>query len=84
MLLCPVIANHLSCYDTVLFPSRDYVKTLLEFVIQHSSSTKLNKKISFHAVIYSRLLEMINNSLLVVSASYFLHVKKYIISHQAV
>ena len=51
-------------YDTVLFPSPGYVKILLEFLIQHNSTTELNKKVSFHAVSYSRLLVMISSSLI--------------------
>ena len=58
-------------YDTVLLPSTGYVKTLLEFLIQHSSH-KSNKKVS--SVVHW----------LVVLCKLFLHIKKYIISHQAV
>ena len=43
--MCPVMTNHLSWNDTVLFPSTGYVKTLLEFLIQHNNSTKSNKKV---------------------------------------
>ena len=59
----PVMANHLSWYDTVLLPSTGYVKTLLEFLIQHNSH-KSNKKVSFDAVNYSSLLVMISSSLI--------------------
>ena len=65
-LLCymfPVMANHLSWYDTVLLPSTGYVKTLSEFLIQQSSH-KSNKKVSFDTVNYSRLLVMISSSLI--------------------
>ena len=37
-------------------PSTGYVKILLEFLIQHNSFTKSNKKVSFHAVSYCSLL----------------------------
>ena len=53
----PVMANHLCCYDTVLFLSTGYVKNLLEFLSQHNSSTKLNKILFFHVVSYSSLLD---------------------------
>ena len=57
------MANHLSWYDTVLFPSTVYVKILLEFLIQHHSTTKLNKKVFFYVVSYSSFLVMISTSL---------------------
>ena len=77
----PVMANHLSWYDTVLLPSTGYVKTLFEFLIQHNSH-KSNKKVSFDAVNYSRLLVMISSSLIccfvevIFCGSNFLHLKK--------
>ena len=67
----PVMANHLSWYDTVLLPPTGYVKTLLEFLIQHSSH-KSNKKVS--SVVHW----------LVVLCKLLMHTKKNIISHQAV
>ena len=68
----PVMANHLSWYDTVLLPSTGYAKTLLEFLIQHNSH-KSNQKVSFDAVNYSSLLVMIGSSLI----SCFVHVIFY-------
>ena len=68
--MSPVMANHLSWYDTVLLPSTGSVKTLLEFLIQHSSH-KSNKKVSFDAVNYSSLLVMISNSLVFLCKLFF-------------
>ena len=62
--MCPVMANHLLWYDTVLLSSATgYAKTLLEFLFQHSSH-KSNKKVSFDAANYSSLLLMISSSLI--------------------
>ena len=77
--MSPVMANHQPWYDTVLFPFTGYAKTLLDFLIQHNSSTESNNKISFHVVSYSSLLVMISNLLISCicahSSCYILHVK---------
>ena len=64
-------------------PSIGFVKVLLEFLIQHSSST-ISKKVSFHTVRYSSLLVMISSSLITCMCTLFFARKKYVISHQAV
>ena len=58
------MANSLSWYDTVLFPSTGYLETLLEFLILYNSSTKSNKKVAFHVITNSSLLLMISRSLI--------------------
>ena len=74
--MCPVMANHLSWYDTVLLPSAGYVKTLLEFLFQHNSH-KSNKKVSFDTANYSSLLVMISSSLIVLWQLFFAYKKIY-------
>ena len=70
------------CHNMILFrfPSPGYVKTLLEFPIhQHNSSTKSNKKPSFHAVSYSSLLEMICSLLISCICKLFFSCKKRLV-----
>ena len=70
------MANHLSWYDTVFIPSTVYVTILLEFLIQHNSTTKLNKKYSFAWYVTVVYLWRLVVHWLVVCEGYCLYVKK--------